>query len=237
MSQRFDTIKRVSIVSVLINSLLALYKMVVGWLGMSPALFADGIHSLSDLRCDGLVYFAGRYAHQEPDQDHPYGHWRYETFATIVLGAFLVMVGLGISYDSVIRLTHHDYANPGDLTLVAALMSILANEWLFRYTLVAANFIKSDMLRANAYHSRADSLTSVIVLIGLIGSLAGMPAMDTIRSATVTSAELLGVQDDLGSIAAGKLADIVAIEGDPLADISLLTKVSFVMKNGVIYKQ
>ena len=66
---------------------------------------------------------------------------------------------------------------------------------------------------------------------------AGMPAMDTIRSATVTSAELLGVQDDLGSIAAGKLADIVAVDGDPLTDVSLLTKVSFVMKNGVVYKQ
>ena len=185
MSNRFNVIERVSIVSGFINGLLALYKMVVGWFGLSPALFADGVHSLSDLLGDGLVYFAGRLAHQDPDHDHPYGHWRYETFATIGLGILLIGTGLGIAYDSVLRFIHGNYLLPTHLTLVAAVLSILANEWLFRYTLKAARLIKSDMLEANAYHSRADALTSVIVLVGLLGTLAGFEFMDAIAALVV----------------------------------------------------
>lgn len=182
---RLTTIKRVSIVSALMNALLAVYKMVVGWLGMSPALFADGIHSLSDLLCDGMVYLAGHYAHQDPDHDHPYGHWRYETFATIALSIFLILLGLGIVYDAIEHLLRGTTAQAGVLTIWAALLSVLTNEWLFRFTLRAARIVKSEMLEANAYHSRGDSLSSVIVLIGLVASYFGLHAMDALAAMIV----------------------------------------------------
>lgn len=186
MSQsRLATIKRVSIVSALMNALLALYKMIVGWLGMSPALFADGIHSLSDLLCDAMVYVAGYYAHQDPDHDHPYGHWRYETFATIALSVFLILLGLGIVYDALEHLIRGTTTHAGVLAIWAAALSIIANEWLFRFTLKAARATQSEMLEANAYHSRGDSLSSMIVLVGLVASFFGLHAMDAIAAMLV----------------------------------------------------
>jgi len=182
---RLVTIKRVSIVSALMNALLAIYKMFVGWLGMSPALIADGIHSLSDLLCDGMVYIAGHCAHQEPDHDHPYGHWRYETFATIVLSIFLILLGFSIIYDAIAHLIQGDATPAGILTIWAAALSIITNEWLFRFTLNAAHMVKSNMLKANAYHSRGDSLSSVIVLVGLIASYCGLHAMDAVAAMIV----------------------------------------------------
>ena len=184
MSPRLNTLTRVTVVGILMNALMAAYKMIVGVLAASPALFADGVHSLSDLLCNGFVYFAGRYAHQDPDHDHPYGHWRYETFATICLGIFLMVVGTCIVYEGLYRLWHHEFTHPQVTALYAATLSVITNEWVFRYTLKAAKLIRSDMLKANAYHSRADSLSSVIVLLGLIASLSGIRAMDAIASDT-----------------------------------------------------
>lgn len=185
MQARFQAIKRVTIVSAIVNTVLAAVKMIIGALGGSPAVFADGIHSLSDLLGDGMVFIAGRYAQQAPDDSHPYGHHRFETFAMAMLGALLVLVGIGIGYDAVQQLVGHSYGMPDTYTIWAAIFSIAANEGLFRYGLNIARQVNSDMLRANAYHNRGDSLSSLVVLFGLLGSFAGWPFLDTVAAAIV----------------------------------------------------
>ena len=185
MTDRFNAIKRVTIVSALTNAVLAAVKMVVGAVGHSPAVFADGIHSLSDLLSDAMVFIAGRYASNEPDVSHPYGHYRFETFATAMLGVFLILVGIGIGYESVDQLVNKTYGMPDTYTVWAAIFSIVANEGLFRYGLHVGKKIHSDMLQANAYHNRSDSLSSIIVLIGLLGSFAGWPFLDAIAAVLV----------------------------------------------------
>jgi len=185
MTQRFDQIRRATIVSAVTNFLLAVIKMIIGTIGLSPAVFADGVHSLSDLLGDGLVYIAAKYASQGPDEEHPYGHKRFETFATLGLGVFLVIVGVGIGYDAVKYHIVEAQTIPDTYTVWAAVISIIANEWLFRYMRGIARRLDSDMLRANAYHNRADALTSIIVLVGLLGSFAGWPVLDGVAALIV----------------------------------------------------
>ena len=182
---RYQAIKKVTIVGMIINSILAIVKIIVGLIGRSPALFADGIHSLSDLISDLFVLFAARYSSKEVDHNHPYGHQRIETIATVALSLILIAAGFGIAYDAISHLLADTVTQPDNYTIIAAVFSILANEWLFRYTLKTANKIDSDMLRANAWHSRSDALSSVVVLIGLLGSMIGYPFMDAIAAIIV----------------------------------------------------
>lgn len=195
MTARYKAIKRVTIVSVIVNGGLAITKILVGWFGASAAVFADGIHSLSDLISDALVFVAGHYADAEPDASHPYGHYRFETVATVLLGIILVSVGVGIGYEAVQHLLHEAYTVPDYYTVWAVILSIVANEGLFRYTLKMGNAVDSDMLRANAYHSRSDSLSSLAVLVGLIGSFMGYPFLDSIAAIFVAALIIrMGVQ-------------------------------------------
>ena len=173
--QRFAASRRVAAIGAGVNLLLSAVKILIGIAGQSQALIADGIHSLSDLLTDGLVYFAARHARQAPDSEHPYGHGRFETMATMGLGAVLALVAAGIVWDGIERLFGvHELLEPTPLALYAAGFSILANEWLYRFTNRVARRINSDLLRANAWHHRSDSLSSVVVLLGVGGSLAAV---------------------------------------------------------------
>ncbi|MCF6764760.1 cation diffusion facilitator family transporter [Thiotrichales bacterium 19S3-7] len=184
--ERYDISKRVTLVGSGINLGLAVLKLIVGFFGHSSALFADGLHSLSDLFGDFLVLMAAKFAKKGADHDHPYGHHRIETIATVGLGLFLIIIGLGIIFDAIIEVAKSDALRPDYFTLVVAIISIIANEWLYRYTMKAADEIHSDLLRANAWHSRSDSLSSIIVLVGLIGSLLGWHFMDPIAAIIVS---------------------------------------------------
>lgn len=184
--RRYRTSRRAALVGAVVNSVLAVSKVLLGWLGQSQSLVADGIHSLSDLMTDALVFFAARHAKEAPDQDHPYGHGRFETVGTLVLGAVLIAVGFGIIWDAVERLfAPESLKHPASFTLYAAAFSILANEWLFFYTRHLANQIGSDLLRANAWHHRSDSVSSVVVLVGIGGTLLGLPYLDAIAAVLV----------------------------------------------------
>lgn len=184
--ERYQISKRVTLIGAVINLSLALIKMIIGILGRSNALFADGVHSLSDLISDFLVLIAAKFARKDADIDHPYGHHRIETLATVGLGIFLIIVGLGIIYDAIIHVIDEAFVTPSYLTIVAAILSIIANEWLFRFTLKAGEKVNSDLLKANAWHSRSDSLSSVIVLIGIIASLLGLHFMDSLAAILVS---------------------------------------------------
>ena len=171
---------------VAVNLFLAVIKTVGGLIGQSQALLADGIHSISDLASDGMVLLAAKHAGEEADEDHPYGHGRFETVATVVLGIFLIVVAGGIAYDAIIRLQHpEDMAIPATFTLAIAAISILANEGLYHATKAVAHKIRSPMLEANAWHHRSDAISSIVVLIGIGATFYGYPLLDAVAAILV----------------------------------------------------
>ncbi|ALA23643.1 cobalt transporter [Piscirickettsia salmonis] len=215
---RYQAGRRATLIGAGLNFCLAVLKIVVGLFGRSHALVADGIHSFSDLICDFFVLMAARYGMSEPDQDHPYGHGRIETVATVVLSIFLITLGVGIGIDAFYSLVQGSDARPDSYTLIIAVISIVVNEGLFRYTLKVADQINSDLLRANAWHSRGDSLSSLIVLIGIIGSLLGWSFLDAV-AAIIVALMIIKMGMTWGWRALKELID-TALPEDQVADIA-----------------
>jgi len=205
--ERLQAVTRTSLVGALVNVLLALVKIVAGLVGQSYALIVDGVHSMSDLLSDAMVWIVGRQASEGPDQEHPYGHARFETFATLVLGTILAAVAVGIAFDALQRLTNtQTLLRPGAIALVAAVVSILAKEWLYWFTLGYARRVGSEMLRANAWHHRSDAVSSIVVLVGVTGTLLGLDYLDAI-AAIVVCAMIAKIAWDLIREAIRELVD------------------------------
>lgn len=175
--------RTVAFVGAVTNLFLSVVKIVIGYIGQSQALIVDGIHSVSDLLSDALVLFASHHANQEPDAEHPYGHGRFETAATLALGILLILIALGIGWDTLERLFKQETVEvPKQIALYAAAFSILANEALYWYTLIVARKIHSKMLEANAWHHRSDAVSSIVVLAGIAGTQLGVTNLDTIAA-------------------------------------------------------
>ena len=184
---RYQQVKKVTLIGVVTNVFLSFTKIVVGYIGQSQALVADGVHSLADLISDVIVLFAAKKASEKADDEHPYGHGRFETIAEVALGFFLVAVAAGILNDAVTRIYEPDRLFiPAWFALVAAFVSILANEALFRYTISVATKIKSNLLKANAWHHRSDAFSSIIALFGIAGAMLGFPIFDAIGAIGVS---------------------------------------------------
>lgn len=184
--QRYREIRRVTIVGAWINAALATLKLAFGYLAHSQALIADGLHSLSDLASDFLLLFAAKHASRDADEDHPYGHGRIETVFGIVQGAILGAFAIGIAYDAAQRLLEPArLLHPTVAALAVAAVSILVKELLYRYTIKAARKLRSNMLRGNAWDHRSDAISSVIVLIGVAGTLLGVPYLDALAAVGV----------------------------------------------------
>lgn len=187
-NERYHVVRRATIVNSSINSLLALFKIVLGLLGHSQALVADGIHSFADLITDALVLFASKVGTQKPDKEHPYGHRRVETMASIILSLVLTAVAIGIAYDTLHPIFSGAITeSPTYFVIIVAVVSILANEFLYRYTLYEANTINSDLLRSNALHNRSDVLVSIIVLISVVGAYLGVHYLDAIGALVIAA--------------------------------------------------
>ena len=184
--QRYKKVRKVTLIGSLVDFLLGITKILVGWVAHSQALIADGIHSLSDLATDFIVLYAAKHAHKEADENHPYGHGRIETLATVGLGVTLAIIAGGIAYDAVLRLNDPDkLLQPGLLALVVAAVSVVAKEWIYHYTIKVARSLRSDMLMANAWHSRSDAITSVVVVIGIAGAMFEYPYLDAVAAVAV----------------------------------------------------
>ena len=172
--------------SVGVNLVLTIVQIVVGIVAKSQGLIADGIHSLSDLVADFVVLFASHHAKKDADEDHPYGHQRFETAASLVLGTLLLVVGLGMLWSAVRKLEAPEtVATVHVMALWVAGGALIAKELLFRYMLSVAKRVKSSMLVANAWHARSDAASSLVVGIGIIGNLAGYPILDPIAALIV----------------------------------------------------
>ncbi len=177
---------RVTFVGALVNIFLTIIKIVFGILGQSAALIADGVHSLSDLASDLLVLVAVKLGAREADYEHPYGHRRFETIATVILGLGLVAVAGGIAWDVLERLRNPEkLLIPHINALGVAVISILSNEWLYQYTKDVAQITRSKLLLANAWHHRSDAISSIVVLIGVAGTLFGYSWADALAAIIV----------------------------------------------------
>ena len=186
LDARYQEVRKVTLVGALVDLLLGVVKIVIGVSAGSQALVADGVHSLSDLATDFLVLFAAKHSHRVADAEHPYGHGRIETVATVALGAALIVVAIGISYDAVRRILEPELLmHPGTLALVVALISVLSKEAIYQYTARVARRLRSKMLHANAWHSRSDAISSIVVVIGIGGAMAGYPYLDAIAAVAV----------------------------------------------------
>ena len=185
-AERIAAATRSTWVSVGVNVVLTLTQIVVGVLARSQGLIADGIHSLSDLVADFVVLLASHHSKKDADEDHPYGHQRFETAASLALGALLLAVGIGMLWSAVQKLESPEAVQT---VHVAALWvaggALVAKELLFRYMLAVAKRVKSSMLVANAWHARSDAASSLVVGLGIIGNLAGYPILDPIAAAIV----------------------------------------------------
>lgn len=178
--------EKVTLVGALLNVVLGLAKVIVGVFAHSYALVADGMHSFSDLATDAMVLVIARYAYEEPDEQHPYGHARFETLGTVVLGGLLIAVAAVLAYDAAFRLLESSALPvPQWPALAVAALSIAGKEWLFFYTRRIARRLSSDLLMANAWHSRTDSLSSVVVLVGVGGAMLGLPWLDSVAAIVV----------------------------------------------------
>lgn len=150
------------------NACLGMLKIAFGYWGHSQALMADGVHSLGDLLTDLAVLLAAKAHSQGPDSAHPYGHGRIETAATAAISVFLLFIGSMIIYQAIEALLfHHFEALPSYSVMIIAVISMLGNEIFFQWTVRVGRKVKSDLLIANAWHHRSDSLSSLVVLIGV----------------------------------------------------------------------
>jgi len=217
-SSRYRETVRVTLIGAVLDLVLGVVKIVVGVTAYSQALIADGVHSLSDLMTDGLVLYAAKHASREADAEHPYGHARIETVATVVLGVALIVVAIGISADAVQRLFAPDsLLMPGKWALVIAVISIVSKEAIYHYTMFVANKLRSNMLRANAWHSRSDAISSVIVVIGIVGSMLGLTYLDAIAAVGV-ALMVAKIGWDLVWHSMRELMD-TGLEGDRISEI------------------
>ena len=204
--QRHRTTQRVTLVGAAVNCGLAALQITFGLLGKSQALLADGMHTLSDLSTDFIVLYASKRAAKEADEDHPYGHGRIETLASMLLGAILAAVGIGIGVRGIESIVEQRLIEPEPITILFALLAIVAKEGLYHYTMRAARAVHSTLLESNAWHHRSDALSSIVVLIGITAQVLGVPHMDAL-AAIIVGAMILWMGIRLGRMALYELID------------------------------
>ncbi|GAB1234793.1 cation diffusion facilitator family transporter [Ferrigenium sp. UT5] len=183
---RFAAARKSTWVSILINLTLSILQVLAGFFGKSQSLMADGLHSFADLLSDVLVLFANRHGNKHADANHPYGHARIETAASLILGASLAALGVGLLIATGMRLQHPEQIHAvHPYTLWVALIALAAKEGMFRYMLAVAKRVRSQMLVANAWHARSDAASSLVVIVGIIGNLLGYTFLDLVAAGVV----------------------------------------------------
>lgn len=175
MQQREKEIYRVTLIGSVANAALIVLKFLAGIFGRSSAMLADAIHSFSDFVTDIIVISFVRISGKPSDKDHDYGHGKYETLATLIIGMLLVIVGLGMMADGAGKVIQAiegaELPRPAMLALIIAAISIVSKEWLYRYTVRIGAKNDSPAVIANAWHHRSDAISSVGTLVGIGGAM------------------------------------------------------------------
>ncbi|MDC0469988.1 cation diffusion facilitator family transporter [Candidatus Pseudothioglobus singularis] len=205
-NNRTKASQKVTIVGALIDFLLSIIKIILGFIGQSGALIADGVHSFSDLLTDWVTWYAAKLSGDAPDADHPYGHERFETVATLGLSIFLAIVGTIIIFEGFGRFSNPNELRHENWLIAAAALSVLSKEALYWYTVKVARDINSDLLRANAWHHRTDAFSSIVVVIGIIGAANGYFFLDSV-AAIIVGILIIYIGWQLGFEATKELVD------------------------------
>ena len=202
---------RIIAIGAIANLLLAALKIAGGIVGRSTAMLADGIHSLSDLLTDVIVLVTHKIGQLPADENHPYGHGRAETIGATLVGAVIIMAGFGLAYESWVIITTNAFRIPLIPAALAAVLSIIINEILFRFTRSVGEEINSPSLVANAWHHRSDAISSIAALVGIGGAMAGYPIMDPI-AAIIVSVMIVKVGYDIAFRGLSDLMDTALSE-------------------------
>ena len=206
----YSEIRRLTLIGGVLDLFLGFVKVLVGYIGNSQALIADGIHSLSDLITDILVLVATKQSAQAADEGHPYGHDRIQTLVSLALAGSLGIIAIVIAWDAVIRIVSPEsLLQPGFWPLAVAAISVVSKEGYFQYVVRHPSAATSRMLYANAWHSRSDALSSLAVIVGVGGVLAGFAWADAF-AAIVVAGLLLVVAYRIGREGAEELIDSAA---------------------------
>lgn len=191
--EREKKIYRVTLMGSVVNVILLVFKFIAGILGGSAAMIADAVHSLSDFLTDIIVIAFVRISSKPEDEDHDYGHGKYETLATSIIGLALLMVGLYIFYNGARQIwdVMHgaEIEQPGLVALIAAIVSILLKEWTYRFTVSVGKKVESQAVIANAWHHRSDALSSIGTAIGIGGAILlgkGWAVLDPVAALVVS---------------------------------------------------
>lgn len=179
---------RASWTTVVINVLLSAFKLAAGFFGHSAAMVSDGVHSLSDVLSTLIVIVSVKMANRKADQEHPYGHDRFENVAAMLLAGLLTATGLGIGWSGIKTIVGGNYqtlAMPRTIALVAAVVSIATKEGMYWYKRSAAKKTNSGALMADAWHHRSDALSSVGSFLGVFGARLGFPVLDSAASIVI----------------------------------------------------
>lgn len=179
---------KVSIISILVNLILTIFKIAVGKVSHSSAMISDGIHSASDVFSTLVVIIGLWMAGKNPDREHPYGHERMECVAALLLSGLLALVGMKIGLGGIQKIAAGGLEAermPGRMALAAAILSVVVKEWMFRYTRKTARRLKSGALMADACHHRSDALSSIGALTGILGARAGFPILDSVACVVI----------------------------------------------------
>ena len=177
---------KVSMVTIFTNVVLALFKIIAGILGHSSAMLADGVHTLSDVLTTIIVVIGLKVSSKEADEEHPYGHEKYESVFAKILSILLLLTGVYIGYEAIKILISGEFNEPGRIALVAALVSIGVNEIMYWYTIKTAKKIGSISMEADAWHHRSDAFSSIGTFVGILGARMGVPALDPIAGIIVS---------------------------------------------------
>lgn len=178
--------KKSTYVSIVVNVFLTVLQVIIGTVSGASSLVADGIHSLSDLISDFIVLIARNYSRKDADEDHPYGHYRYENAASFFIGLLLVAVTIGMISSAIFKLENHESLQKvSSIALWIALLTLISKELLFRYMLREAQKIKSSLLVANAWHARSDAASSLVAGLGILGNLSGHYFLDPVAAIIV----------------------------------------------------
>ncbi|MBC2704106.1 cation diffusion facilitator family transporter [Desulfobacula sp.] len=164
-------IQNITLIGLVVNILLSAIKFLIGFFGNSQAVVADALHSFSDTTSDLVILFGVKYWTAPPDDDHPYGHQKIESFITIIIGLILILVACTIGYNGIISLQERNQHQLKWIVIIGPLISIIIKELLFRVTYKVGIKTNSSSLKANAWHHRTDALSSIPVLVAVVASL------------------------------------------------------------------
>ncbi|WP_229768559.1 cation diffusion facilitator family transporter [Tissierella pigra] len=177
---------KTSWITIIVNIILAVFKIIAGIAGVSSAMIADGVHTLSDILTTFVVLLGLKISSKEADKGHPYGHEKYESVFAKLLSILLLLTGVFIGYESIKILISGEIRTPKIIALIVAFLSIIVKEGMYWYTIKVAKKIKSISMEADAWHHRSDAFSSVGTFAGVLGARLGFPALDPIAGIIVS---------------------------------------------------